>query len=547
MGAAVAALSWEVLARVRFWLVLSAVLVALLCLAGQVLPESWRSHDLAYLLVASVAVPVMGVVGSTIHVEGRRLEDTGSLFPTRFFTLPVHTVVLLCPPLLVGTLCILFYWLAVAVCVLRPWGWDVPLLAPALVGATVLASMQALAWWPFSLPWLRAFVLGIVVPGLIAGALILADKGVPAHVIVGISIPLLLFCYATSLIGVSRSRRGTNAWRSSASAELPVAAYRQVPPPFASPLEAQEWLERRRLYVGFVILTLICLSITPVFIWLADMLLGQLIPGTLPDDMKQLDGALTRYGRSWLVLAQLPVLPLLVSAASGGSALGRLSTSGDSPTLSPFLATRALRPADMVAAKLRACAWGIAILWALTYVMGLLWAVGMGRVTELAEHLVAITGSVPAALLVFIGGVIVLPVISWSWLVSGMGVKVLPWPLLEVVPAFFCIGALLFPGLLIADKLEPWRPVLGWMVVAGLAWKAWAVSSVVNGLRREKLVRDQTIAWVLTSWAMLLCVVLALFAVVFGLSPLLAGVAVLLLPLARLLAAPLVLARHRTQ
>jgi hypothetical protein len=544
MGTAVAALSWELLARCRWWLALAAGLLVLLCLVGLAIPESWRSEQLGRWLVAAAVLaaplPAMGVVGSMVHAEGARFEDGGSLFPIRFFTLPVPTVVLVAPPLVLGTLVLLVWWLVFAAFILRPWGADVPLLWPGLLAAAVLASLQALAWAPFPFPWLRAILLAVFVPGLVAGSLFLNQRATSPFVIIGSAFTVLLASYGTALIGVSRSRHGSGVRGTSPAVSIGVALTRMELVPFHTALQAQEWLERRRLCWGFITLTLVCLGVTLPFMFVTDFIVRDVGPDHVGD-------ALRLFGRSWFVIAQLPVLPLLISGAVGGSALGRLSSSAEFPHCSPFVATRPMRTVDLVSAKFRTCAQGAIILWALMFLEGALWAVCMGRVSELAEYLVARAGSVPAALLVLTAGVVILPVISWLWLVSGMGVKIVRWSILEMVPPFFSFGVMLLPGLLIAHKLEPWRPVLGVVVMAGLLAKMLAVCWIVRRLRQANLVHDRTIIWALIGWFALASVVLSIGFGLFGIGPLVAGFAVLLLPLARPLATPLALARHRTQ
>ncbi len=547
MGAAVTALSWELLARCRWWLVLSAGLMALLGLAGLASPPSWHNPGVAGWLVAFVAIPVMAMVGSTVHAEGTRLEDAGSLFPARLYTLPVPTVALVGPPLLLGTLTLTVYWLLTALCILRPWGMQVPLFWPGLAAAAVLASVQALVWLPFPMPWLRAIALFIVLPGLLAGALFLAQRETPEVVMSGSSVSVMLAAYALALIGVSHGRHGTGVRGTPQDIAPTRTVITHELPPFARALEAQEWLERRRLRYGFIILTLICLLVTALFMWLTDSLLRSLKPEALGDDMRQLRTALTLFGRSWLVLMQVPLIPLLISAASGGSALGKLTVSAESQALSEFLATRPMRTADMVAAKLLSCARGVIISWTVLYTAGLLWAVCMGRIGELTEFLIARAGSVPAALLALFAGLVAVPAISWLWLISGMGGKIVRWSILEMLPAFFSVSVLLFPGLLLTEKLEPWRPVMAGFVLAALVGKTLAVCWVTKRLRMERLIQNRTIQWGVATWVMLASVVLALTFGVFAASPLVAGVAILLLPLARPLATPLVLARHRTQ
>src|SRR5258708_18799262 len=102
MGAAVAALSWELLARSRWLLVLTGSWLVLLCLVGLALPASIRIPEVGWGLAVTLVLPLMFVLGSLSHGEGR-LDGTGTLFPRRLFTLPVPTVVLIGPPLLLGT------------------------------------------------------------------------------------------------------------------------------------------------------------------------------------------------------------------------------------------------------------------------------------------------------------------------------------------------------------------------------------------------------------------------------------------------------------
>src|SRR5262249_31192615 len=147
------------------------------------------------------------------------------------------------------------------------------------------------------------------------------------------------------------------------------------------------------------------LFVTPAFMWLTDFILRDMGP-------EQVGDTLRLFGRSWFVMAQLPVLPLLITGAVGGSTLGRLSSSAEIPHCSPFVATRPMRTADLISAKLRTCAQGVMALWALLFLEGALWALGTGRVSELAEYLVARAGSAPTALLVLTAGVVLLPVIS---------------------------------------------------------------------------------------------------------------------------------------
>jgi hypothetical protein len=550
MSAAITALSWELLARCRWRMALTAGCLVVLCVLCLVLPEPWRSEELGGWFVAAVGITLVTVLDSLVHLDERRLQDSGSLFPARLYTLPVPTVVLVIPPLLLGTLFLLGYWLAVVVCILRPCGLEAPLLWPGVMAAAVLACMQALFWSPFPMPWQRSVVSVVVLMGLYIGTLILADRGTPEAVLAGGALAILLAAYATAFTGVVRGRRGAGTGGVVQLGTVTVAAEQQTPLPFASTLIAQQWLEWRRMS-GFFMVTVICVLISLAMMCLIDYVLGQLMSvgpvEELDDSIAGLRDALLVFGRSWYAISLLPAMPLLICASIGGSTLGKLTTGNNSPEPSAFLATRPIDVAGMVKAKLLTCVRYVGILWAGMFLMGLLWATCMGRLGEMADHLERWTGSAPTALLALFTGMILLPVISWLWLVSGMGVKVLRWTLLEVIPMSFSLGVPLLLVLLINGKLDLWSPILGVIVAVALVSKLIAVCWVIIRLQSERLVEVRTLAWAVAGWIALTGMLLAISVGVFAAGPLLAGFVVLMLPLARPLAAPLAVARHRTQ
>ena len=246
-------------------------------------------------------------------------------------------------------------------------------------------------------------------------------------------------------------------------------------------------------------------------------------------------------------MSQFPLLPLLISAAIGGSTLNKLTSYTNNPEPSAFLATRPMHTSDMIRAKLLTCVQFVSILWALMFLTALLWATIMGRLGEMSQYLLAWTGSVPASLLALAVGIILLPVLSCLWLVSGMWVGVLRGGILEGVPAILTIGLLIFAVMLTGGKLDSWRPVFGAAIALALAAKVLAIVWVVRQLRRERLADARTLVWATVGWCLLATVVLGIAVGLFSAGLLVAGFILLLLPLARPLAAPLAMARHRTQ
>ena len=252
-------------------------------------------------------------------------------------------------------------------------------------------------------------------------------------------------------------------------------------------------------------------------------------------------------GPNWLVMACLPVLPFLVVASVGVTELGRLRTIPGGPVCSAFLATRPIRTAEMVQAKLLISALGVLILWGVMALAGLGWAVCMGEIGEMANRLVTITGSAPAAVGALVGGAALLAVVSWLALIRNLWIGAMGRPLLETAPMF--LGMTFWIGVLFvaATWRNEWWPLLEVVLGVALMGKALAVGWVVRRLQREQLVADRTLGCAIAAWVLLAAVVECVVLGVFSGGFLLLAGAVLLLPLARPLAAPLALAHGRAR
>ena len=132
MGAVVAALSWELFARHRLLFLLTGGWLALLCVLGLLLPEAVRSPNVGVGLALALAAPLLWVIAALTHTYDARLEERQSWFPVRLFTLPAPTLVLVGPPLVLGTLISVVCWAACCLCMLRGFGMEAPLIWPAL-------------------------------------------------------------------------------------------------------------------------------------------------------------------------------------------------------------------------------------------------------------------------------------------------------------------------------------------------------------------------------------------------------------------------------
>ena len=139
------ALSWELLARQRWWLALTAGYLGAICVAVPLLPPEWRGAGLAWGLTAVVAGAMVFVVGMASHGGEAPLELPGGAFPRHLFLLPVPTWALVLPPVALGGAAVAGGWALTAVFVLRPCGAEVGVLWPAVMAAAVLASTSLIA------------------------------------------------------------------------------------------------------------------------------------------------------------------------------------------------------------------------------------------------------------------------------------------------------------------------------------------------------------------------------------------------------------------
>src|SRR4051794_36000752 len=92
-------LSWEMLARYRRLLGLTAGYFALVCLVYPVLPGVFHSPNLAMLLAGCPLMILTLLVAMASHGNHGELEARASAFPARLFLLPVPSWKLAGPPL----------------------------------------------------------------------------------------------------------------------------------------------------------------------------------------------------------------------------------------------------------------------------------------------------------------------------------------------------------------------------------------------------------------------------------------------------------------
>src|SRR5947209_20220628 len=98
MGAAITALSWELVARYRWLYVVAGVWLLFVCILGLLFAALDLHPVVGVSLVLTLGGPLIFVLGGLAHGWDTHLENAGSWCPARRFTLPVPRDPLVCPP-----------------------------------------------------------------------------------------------------------------------------------------------------------------------------------------------------------------------------------------------------------------------------------------------------------------------------------------------------------------------------------------------------------------------------------------------------------------
>ena len=478
MRGAARAIGWEFRWRHRLWLIALGVYVIVFFAITRLIPGPGRPirlnppNGLAGFIIAPVSLTFFYFVGVFSYGLAGDLAARESIFPARMFTLPVTTGALAGWPMLYGTAAAAGLWMATALLARWPGGVDVyvPWVWPALLMAAYLAWTQALMWMPYGLPGVRVVIAALWLMAVDVIVLLALHYQAREAVMVAICAPQIPLAYLVARAAVARARRGEVpdwsglfAWLGRIADVLPRRGDRVL-----SPSRAQTWFEWRRH--GRTLPALVAM-VVPV------ELLLLFLPGN--------DTAPIVFEILFMALITPPFMAAFAAAA--------LSTS------TPYITTRPLTSASLVAAKLKMTAWSTLAAWLLV--------------------------------IVFIAGALLL---------SGR---------MAVVVERARAGA---DGIVRSQAVQSaiWNG-LPWLLAALVFLKMIAGAWVAIRLYDSRLLSDRALVAGAACW---LATVLALYGVLewFAASPLipryfLGAIAILQVPLARVSAAPLALAssRHR--
>jgi poly(3-hydroxybutyrate) depolymerase len=544
MRSAAAAFAWEFRQRLRGGLIALGVYLAVLALVQLVIlgPRSpihpLREVTFAFTVLVPLSFAFLYFLAVFSYGLAGDLTARHSLYPARMFTLPVSTAALAGWPMLYGAITLAGLWVAAALIALWPSGVPAPLVWPALFAAAFIAWLQVIAWMPYGLPGLRMIAAVLWLTTIDAVVFTAIELEARESVMLAIMAPQVPLAYLAARYAVGRARCGDTPdwrgvfWRLGRIAEI-VPRRRG---PFPSAARAQTWFEWRQHGRSLPAWVAIVLPFEILFLYL----------------VRHEPAVLTLIGLVFVLLTP-PFLAAFVAVTVGRSNPDASNAYG----LTPFVATRPLSTATLVAAKLRMALASTLFAWLLVLVaipLGLTVCGSWPVVFEKARGLTDFFGAPRAvvfALLCLLG----LLATTWKQLVQGLAIGLTGREGLIKSSVLIRLSSLVLIGLIVHllnvsrdARILLWNAAL-WIPAVPVFFKMAAAAWIVTRLHRSRLLGDRSLVAAAAAW---LAVVLALYGVFAWIlaTPhvahfLLVLLAILAVPLARPSAALLALASNR--
>ncbi len=541
MRSPAAAVAWEFRRR-HFWGMAALALYLAVLAAIKLLvlgPGQRATYDEDWQFALVVFVPLSGFFMYSLAVFSFGLAGDlaarESMYPARMFTRPVTSTALAGWPMLYGTAAAALLWLATRLLAVWPSEAGIPLYWPALLAAVMLAWTQALTWMPYPLRGLRVIVIILWMSMIAFGYIVALHLKTSEGMMLALLAPHLPVAYLVARFAVVRARRGdVPDWRLGRIWDLLLRRDHGRDHHWPSPARAQAWLEWRRYGCSLPILVGILLPFELSLLFAFD--------GT----------SVFVFETLTVVLLTPPFIATFVAATVRSSPGGR-----DAYELTPFIATRPLTNTALISAKLEATIRSTLATWLLVLVAvplalalsGTWWAVADG-----AHKLVEFAGT-PRAIAVALLALAALVASTWKQLVQSLyiGLSGRAWLVKASVFVTLCVLTLLVPivpwVLRRGNLISSLWAALPWVFAVLVCCKISAAAWIVRRLMDSRLLRDRTLVIGALCWTL---AVLALYGLLVWLMPtmlfhtyLLALVAILAIPLARLSAAPLALSRNR--
>ena len=541
MRSPAAAIAWEFRRRHRWGLIILTgyllVLVAIRLLHWQ--PIHFDDTQLVLAVIVPLTATFLYLLAVfTFGLDGD-VAARQSMYPARMFTMPLTSASLAGWPMLYGAVAMAMLWLAMRLLVVWPRDVDVPVIWPALLAASLLAWTQALTWMPYPLPGLRVVVTVLWLAAIDSVVMLELRYKAPETVMLAILAPHVPLAYLAARFAVARARRGdVPNWREIFARRGESAdALPRRRDHFPSAGRAQMWFEWRRvgrslpamvgIVLPFELALLFIFRETPVIVF--EILIG--------------------------VLLTPPFMAVFAAATVRKSNPDR----SDSYGVTPFVATRPMTSASLIAARLKATIGSTLAAWLLVLAeipLALKLSHTLPLVIEWTRQLTDAVGT-PRAIAIVLLGFSALMASTWKQLVQSLYIGLSGREWVVKTSVFLALSFLATIGPLalwivrnrgvMAALWNAFPSILAVLVCVKLSAAAW----IAIRLRDRRLLSDRTLVIGAACWD---GIVFALYGLLAWILPallirrsLLALVAILAVPLVRLSAAPLALAwnRHR--
>jgi len=538
-----AAVAWEFRQRHRWGLV--AIVVYLIVLAAIKLvilahdfPIDFDSPEtFAFVFVVPISSYFTYFIAVFTYGLDGDIAARQSMYPSRMFTRPVSSAALAGWPMLFGGAMSVILWTATRLLALWPSSIEVPVVWPGFLAVVLLAWAQALTWMPYGLPGVRVIAVMLWLTAIDTIVILAVHFRASEALMIAFLLPQIPLAYLVARYAVARARRGdVPDWSGKFTWFARIAGVSRLRKHFRSAAGAQAWFEWRLSGKSLPVWVAIILPFQLLLFWVAGtstVLVIELLLGVL-------------FG------------PIIIATFAAATVSKPSVNVSDSYGLPPFMATRPLTNAQLIAAKLKTTLASTALAWLLIIVavpIALEWSGEMPLVVDRSRRFAQTVGT-PRAVVFLLVVVAAFITSTWKQLVQTLyiGLTGRAWLIKGSIFATLTLLFLIGPTaewIIETRRLGRLWSALPLIFTLLVCVKMSAAAWIATRLYRNRLLSDRALVAGAACW----CVaVFALYGVLVWLldTPhiphyLLMLLAILAIPLARLAAAPLALAwnRHR--
>lgn len=334
------AIGWEFWRRHRWGFRAMGVYLALLAAIKLVVvvrgaPVTFHSAEsFAFVVVVPITVSFVYLLAVFTYGLSGDLAARQSMYPARMFTLPLSNAALVNWPMLYGAMAMIALWAFTRLLSVWPSEFSVPYVWPATLAAALVMWTQALVWMPYGAPGLRVVVSVLVLWVIDAIVLLALQFKAPEWVVVAITAPQIPLAYAVARVAIARARRGVVPdwgllWGTRDSLPAARSPQPEVRNARWSAARSQSWYEWRRNGRSLPVWVAIILPLELLLLWTAG----------------------TATSLSILIVLGALLTPVIL-ATFAAMAVSKSGGSGSDYRLTPFIATRPCTDAQLLAAKL---------------------------------------------------------------------------------------------------------------------------------------------------------------------------------------------------